>query len=329
MVYASVIIFDFNRPTFIKDAIASIKKNSNETDVEIILIKSYKDIKIEKFLVENNVHYIDLMEKTSQSDYIKASVNAASGEIMIFMDDDDLFYPEKIRHIISIFQANQNLGYYHNNFDTIDEFENIISNKNYKTPKFKSLYISNVKKLLFFKDRKNLRLLLKIRPDFNSSSIAIRKSLLSEFSMEYTFNVRPDSFIFTAALISSKDIMFENKVLTHYRIYGGNVSTSYNVSVQKLMETFTKAFSDGISMFDLIKRIINCDVYQNYVELRIINLKLAYNFWSLTRTYKISLYDKYLILRIDFIHESGYIILSLMPAFIKLRVMKKFYHAKK
>ena len=75
--------------------------------------------------------------------------------------------------------------------------------------------------------------------------------------------------------------MLDNKVLTHYRIYGGNVSTSYNTTVNKLQETFMEAFSTGISMFGIIQDITRGSAYENYVELRIINLKLAYNFMYL------------------------------------------------
>ena len=328
MAYSSIVIFDFSRPDFIHRAVHFLIKEISGIDSEIILIKSYKDPEIEKFLNNNNVKYIDLMEHNKQSDYIKTACKIASGEIIIFMDDDDIFYPGKIKYVSDLFRANKNLGYYHNNFDTIDEAENIMINRNYKTPEFESLYIDRNRKSEFFKNSNNLKNMLKIRPDFNSSSIAVRKSLISEYHENYDFNVRPDSFIFSIALISSIDLMLDNKILTHYRIYNGNVSTSYNATVDQLRGTFMQAFSEGIGMFALIQAMLKGSAYENYVELRIINLKLAYNFWSLTRTYKIDLHRKILILRIDFIHESGYILLSAMPTFVKLKAMRILYHAK-
>ena len=327
MVYASVIIFDFNRPNFIKDAITSIKSSSPGLDFEIIVIKSYIDLDIEKFLDEHSIVYIDLMEEMQQSDYIKAAVSAASGEIIIFMDDDDIFYPEKIGYVIDIFKTNKNLGYYHNNFDTIDESKNIIPNKNYKTPEFRTVYISADNKFYFFKNRKNLQTILKIRPDFNSSSIAIRRNLISEYHEDYNFNVRPDSFIFVLALISSMDIMLDYKVLTHYRIHNENVSTSYDTTINKLRAIFMEGFSKGIPMFENIEKMVRDTTYENYIKLRIVNLKLAYNFWALDKTFKLQKHDIFTILKIDIIHETLYIILSSMPAFIKLNVMKIFYHS--
>ncbi len=328
MVYSSIIIFDFSRPDFIHRSVHFLIKEISGTDSEIILIKSYKNPEIERFLDDNNVKYMDLMERNKQSDYIKTACEIASGEIIIFMDDDDIFYPGKIKYVSDLFKENKNLGYYHNNFDTIDESENITVNRNYKTPEFESLYIDGNRKSEFFRNSKNLRLMLKIRPDFNSSSIAVRKSLLSEYHEDYNFNVRPDSFIFTLALMSSLDLMLDNSILTHYRIYRGNVSTSYNATVDQLRETFMGAFSSGISMFEIIQAMVKGSAYENYIELRIINLKLAYNFWSLTRTYRINFHGKLMVMGIDLIHEFGYIALSAMPAFIKLKAMKIFYHAK-
>ena len=288
MVYSSIVIFDFSRPDFVKKSINFLIKETSGTDSEIILIKSYRNPEIEKFLDDNKIIYSDLMDSNKQSDYIKAASKIATGEIIIFMDDDDLFYSGKIKYIADLFKNNKNLGYYHNNFDTVDEFNNITVNRNYKTPEFETLYIENNRKAEFFQKNKNIKLMLKIRPDFNSSSIAVRRLLLLEYHEDYDFNVRPDSFIFALALMSSMDIMLDNKVLTYYRIYGGNVSTSYNATVNKLQETFMEAFSSGISMFDIIQKITMDSAYVNYIKLRIINLKLAYNFWSLSRTYKIS-----------------------------------------
>lgn len=328
MVYASVIIFDFSRQNFVKNAIDSIKADLNGLEIELILLKSYKDIHIEEFLKENNVRYVDLMEAKQQSDYIKTAVNIASGEIIIFMDDDDVFYPEKIRYIITIFQAHKNLGYYHNNFDTINDHEVFISKKNYKTPKFKNLYLKENEKSKFFQRNKNLRLLLKIRPDFNSSSISVRKTIFSHLNIQHNFNDRVDSFIFALALLSHMDIFLDNRILTHYRIHEGNGSISLTSDITKLTQIFTKSYLSGITVYNIIKSIMANTVYERYIQLRLINLELGYNFWSLSRTYKIKFGEKALAIGTDFIHEAIYMILSSMPAFIKLKVMKIFYHAK-
>jgi hypothetical protein len=323
MVYATVIIFDFRRTNFVKNAIGSIKADLQGLEIELILLKSYRDKYIEEFLNDNNVRYIDLMEAKKQSDYIKMAINVASGEIIIFMDDDDLFYPEKIRHIIDIFQTHKNLGYYHNNFDTINVRGENIRNKNYKTPRFQNLYLKNTEKSKFFQKSKNLRLLLKIRPDFNSSSITIRKNIFSNLTIYNTFNDRIDSFMFAIALLSSMDIFLDNKILTHYRIHENNGSVSMISEITKLRKIFIKSSISGITVFSIIKSIMVNTEYERYIQLRLINLKLGYNFWTTDGTFKIGKHDILMILRIDFIHELEYLVLSKMPNFIKLEFMKR------
>ena len=323
MVYASVIIFDFSRQNFVKSAIDSIKADLNGLEIELILLKSYKDIHIEEFLKENNVRFVDLMEAKQQSDYIKTAVNIASGEIIIFMDDDDVFYPEKIRYIITIFQAHKNLGYYHNNFDTINDHEVFISKKNYKTPKFKNLYLKENEKSKFFQRNKNLRLLLKIRPDFNSSSISVRKTIFSSFNIQNNFNDRIDSFIFTFALLSHNDIFLDNRILTHYRIHEDNGSISLTSDITKLREVFAKTYLSGITVFEIIKSIMADTVYERCIQLRLINFELGYNFWNLHTTFKIKKQDIFMALKIDFIRELEYIVLSKIPNFIKIKFMER------
>ena len=73
MVYSSIVIFDFSRPNFIYKAIDFLKNEIHGTDSEIILIKSYNNSEIEKFLNLNNIIYADLMIQNKQSDYIKTA----------------------------------------------------------------------------------------------------------------------------------------------------------------------------------------------------------------------------------------------------------------
>jgi len=325
MVYASVVIFDYDRKKFIKDLINSLLVDIGDKDVEILLIKSYTDEEIETYLEANNIRFFDLLDRKSQSDYIKCALKESRGEVLIFHDDDDKFIEGKINYAYNIFLEHEDLGYFHNNFDTIDQQGKIAYNKNYKTPQFNSLYIKNSGKALYF--NKKIKLLNHIRPDFNSSSISIRKSIFSDFNGKFEFNVRPDTFLLLVALLSNYSLLFDNKVLTHYRLYGDNVSTSYNTSISRMRSTFMKAFSDGTDIFLYYSAFLKNTPYNNYLRLRIINLELAYNFWALERKYKISRPELKLILQVDFVHELGYYIISILPKRLKLLVMKLAYKA--
>ena len=325
MVYISVVVFDYNRKDFIRDVVASIIEDARDIDVEILVVKSYVDENIDNFLAQNNIRFFNLLENNKQSDYIKCAIEQSNGDVLVFHDDDDQFTHEKIKYLYKIFSEHRDLGYYHNNYDTIDQKGNIVKNKNYKTPTFNPVYIKDKEKSLYFNDR--IKFLLKVKPDFNSSSIAIRKSIIKNFKQNFEFNVRPDTFIMVAALLSKLSLFFDNKVLTHYRIYGNNVSTSYNTSVNKMRGTFMKAFSEGNDIFTYYLHFIENTSYTRYMKIRIANLQLAYNFWSLQRKYKLSRENLRLILRVDFVHEFGYFLVSLLPSNIKILIMKIVYKA--
>ena len=325
MVDASVVIFDYDRKNFIKDIIKSIAVNIGDKNIEILVIKSYEDPEIDNFLKNNNIRFFTLLENKSQSDYIKCAVKESLGEILMFHDDDDQFADEKISYVYDLFYQHEDLGYYHNNFNTIDQKGNIVYNRNYKTPEFEPAYIKNSDKPMYF--NKNIKLLNHIRPDFNSSSICIRKSIITGFQKDFEFNVRPDTFLLIMALLSDLSLFLDNKILTHYRLYGDNVSTSYNTSITKMRDTFMKAFSEGTDIFSYYSHFLEDTPYASYMKLRIINLKLEYNFWALERKFKITYSELKLILRVDPVHESGYYIISILPAKLKIMVMKISYKA--
>ncbi|ARD84801.1 glycosyltransferase family 2 [Ferroplasma acidiphilum] len=325
MVDASVVIFDYDRKEFIKDTIKSIVSNIGNHNIEILVIKSYEDGEIDEFLKNNNVKFVTLLDNKSQSDYIKCAVKESLGEILMFHDDDDQFANDKIGYVCNLFNQHEDLGYYHNNFNTIDQEGNAVYNRNYKTPEFASLYIKNSEKTLYF--NKKIKLINYIRPDFNATSICIRKSIITDFHKNFEFNVRPDTFLLIMALLSDLSLFFDNKVLTHYRLYGDNVSTSYNAPVTKMRKTFMKAFLEGTKIFSYYLNFLEDTPYSYYLQLRIINLKLAYNFWALKRKYKITHSELKIIFQADLLHESEYYIISILPARLKLLVMRLAYNA--
>jgi hypothetical protein len=132
MVFISLIIFNYKRVKFIKHAIENTINFRDIIDMEIIVLKSYQNSEIEEFLDSYNIKYINLYTNNLQSDYIKMAARESAGEVLIFLDDDDLFSGEKFRIVYDLFKSRPELGYYHNNFSTIDENGNFVKNQNYK-----------------------------------------------------------------------------------------------------------------------------------------------------------------------------------------------------
>ena len=101
--YISVVIGAHNRREFILEAVNSVINQTLErSKYEIIVVKNYEDEGIDKFLTENGVINIRT-DEVSLGSKIARGILESKGEILCFLEDDDLFLPEKLNEIYNIF----------------------------------------------------------------------------------------------------------------------------------------------------------------------------------------------------------------------------------
>ena len=118
--YISVIITAYNRKQYVLDALKSSTEQSLSRQLyEIIIVKNFRDINIDAFAEEHNVINSYSENKTLSGKIIEA-IGIARGNILCFLDDDDMFYREKLEYVFKKFNENNNLCYLHNNFTAID-----------------------------------------------------------------------------------------------------------------------------------------------------------------------------------------------------------------
>ncbi|MCH4816713.1 MAG: glycosyltransferase [Saccharolobus sp.] len=99
MPYISVIITAYNRKQFLLDAIKSVLNQSlNRNEYEILVAKNFKDDNIDNYLYNNKIKNISIFRSVNNS-YIAEAVKLSSGEIISFLDDDDLFLPTKLENV--------------------------------------------------------------------------------------------------------------------------------------------------------------------------------------------------------------------------------------
>lgn len=110
----TVIIIAFTRKTFIKRAISSvINAGPNSSELEIIVIKNFKDSETDEYIDKNGGTNI-FTEKEGLSDKVMTGIENATGDYICFLEDDDEFSPNKIitiRDFISEYPASD---YIHN-----------------------------------------------------------------------------------------------------------------------------------------------------------------------------------------------------------------------
>ena len=111
--YISVIITAYNRKEFLLNAIKSVVNQTVEKKYyEIIVIKNFRDETIDEFINKNKIKHL-VMDGTV-GEYLDKGISEANGEIISFLDDDDLFFKNKLDIVYKEFRKNKDVVYYHN-----------------------------------------------------------------------------------------------------------------------------------------------------------------------------------------------------------------------
>ena len=205
--YISVIITAYNRKEFLLNAIKSVLNQTlNKKYYEIIVIKNFSDSTIDNYILKNNITSIISNDKSLGGKLFEA-LNITRGNIISFLEDDDLFFETKLGIVYKEFKKDDNVVYYHNLSVPINENGNTININSIRTP-----------------------------IDFNMSSISIKKSII-KINNAYKINISnvPDILMYLYALESNKKIIKGEETLTYYMVH----SSATNI-LSKSFEEYRK-----------------------------------------------------------------------------------------
>ena len=241
--FISVVITAYNRKEFLLDALKSAVNQTLKRDkYEIICIKNFKNVKIDKYLKYNNIINIAGKEKPI-GEWLYLTTKKARGEIIVFLDDDDLFSKDKLETIYFYF-AKYAIGFYHNSSLKGKKLENKLS-----------ILSKNNFKIIKYPYRCSLRY-FEIAT-FNMSSIAVKKEILLKHINELKKVITsPDSFILLISLIQKTNVFIDYNKYTFYRLHNNNVSYS------KSLEKYVK-FNKRMELPALIYQLELANIYRS------------------------------------------------------------------
>ncbi|WMT53758.1 glycosyltransferase family 2 protein [Ferroplasma acidiphilum] len=187
--YISVIITAYNRKEFLLNAIKSVLNQTlDKKYYEIIVIKNFIDKNIDDFINKNSIIGIISTQESLGGKLIDA-LNISKGTVISFLEDDDLFFANKLDIVYKKFKKDSDIVYFHNRYVPI--------NSNGKT-----ININNMNTSI----------------DFNISCISIKKSIV-KFSKECKNIMSQDTLIYLYALESNKKIIKGKETLTYYMFH--------------------------------------------------------------------------------------------------------------
>lgn len=206
--FITVIVTDHDRRVFLPRALHSLENQSLPRDkFEVIVVKNYEDQAIDNLIKRIGGRNIVTTEN-NLGGKIAIGVEEAKGEVITFLEDDDVYTPERLQVIWNVFKSQRNLIHFHNEYAYIDEKSNFIGYRE-GYHKYRDLVIpSSIKHKIVDK-----YIELTWSTLFNSA-IAVRKYILSKRLNILKNLIYIDPYLFYISLIESGDLMATSKILT-------------------------------------------------------------------------------------------------------------------
>lgn len=220
----SVIITAYDRIEYLKDAINSVVKQTlNPSFFEVFVIKTFENTDIDKYTESLGFTNLVFDPSINYGERLIQTIKRCNGDIIVFLEDDDLFAPEKLENIKRVFDNHPQLDYYHN--------EGTYRNKSLEFDE-RAKVIESILNLdtigqygLIDTSKFSFNDILNSRIWANVSCMALTKRTSIDFA--YIFGVvnQPiDVLLFSAAISKNNHIYIEREKNTIIRLHDTNDS---------------------------------------------------------------------------------------------------------
>lgn len=249
---ASVLIFTYNRKQFIKNALDSVIASQQMIDnVEVIISSCISRDELELEPVPKNVRFVIFPAQTLYGDQLIETVKISTGEILFFLEDDDVFNYHKIKIVLDLFQSNSEVIAVKNGYTKIKS-EEYIDESTFEKEHEVLHHINKSRDyntdLLTPRDIYDMILDSIV---FNPSTISVKKSVILE-NEDVIRNNDPIDILLSAAILNSHGLIkYLDKNLTAYRLHSSNDSyfgqeRNVNQLKDRMLKTSNK-YVDGLN----------------------------------------------------------------------------------
>ena len=245
----SVIVTAYDRTDFVKQAIDSIlHQEMDYYSIEVIVVSNFKiDLNPNK----RGIEVCNIVMEGSVGEFLYAGINAAKYEIITFLDDDDLYEPEKLHRVVDVFSRNPVLSYYHNNQRYVNtnlqptDYIRLVENRS-------RLYLEQDIWVNLGPKSNAIKHAIAAGGDFNLSSIAITREGVNKYlPLLKQIKGSTDAFFFLMTLATEGNMFLDHKRLTIYRIHSSNVSGKRDFALK------ASELQKQINTFNLILEFLN------------------------------------------------------------------------
>ena len=273
-----------HRRPIVVEAIRSVLNQDLDKDkYEILVVADTKLKELGEF--ENNPRVkIIYSDRDDPGGKWAEAIEASKGDVLCFLDDDDMWVSSKLSYVKGKFDQDDLLGYFHNGHKSIDFSGNIIHGYKELRHYYTVQKIHKYSELPVKRGSVNFQHLASLGAPFNSSCISIKRSLVVPY-LDYLNRGKwmVDYFWFYAFAVSLTRILIEDTPLTLYRrrpdIIGERLNNIENGRDQKI-----EIYRRYLSSHEIYKDMGNGLDIITYFNWIIAKIKIILTIYSTTDT---------------------------------------------
>lgn len=303
---ASVIITVYNLEKYIESAITSVLEQSY-SDIELIIVDDCSTDQSTE-IIKNYSSKAKIIQTKENSGVLLATIEGimnATGDVICFLDGDDLWHKDKVLKIMEKFQKDEHTIMVSHDYEYINENNKHIEKKDSS----QNILKKNLLNQAFVSNTMRNSILGYYGNVWLGSAYCFRNNqkLINEFKAwalqlpypKFTYQDHPLATFYVAYNFEGK-IAYVNQKLLSYRIHENNYSgayhnresarklafKAYNTSMATLSIVQSKTFKDAPA---LIKRQKAKALYyefllslldKKFIKAFVLNFKLTFNFYS-------------------------------------------------
>jgi hypothetical protein len=286
----SVLIVAIDRTEFLEAALESVLSQTEPSDsFEIVLVTNRKECADTLELLRNSTNVDASVVMTTdrrQGLVFSAGIDACSGDVISFLNDDDLWGKDKVARVRSIFGSYPSLGYYRHSFVPVNKFGETVRLKLGRSPSEDFRTRQRFEYVRAADLTKRWNRLGSLGVDVNDSTISIRTSVIRPRNGYLRLlGGSEDTFFFYVAASSGCDILVDNLPLSKWRVHSTSMSSLSGLLPQggsEKMLRATRRFQDATAVIRTMLSECGQDELVGKLDRESSFLALLYNIQAAT-----------------------------------------------
>ena len=264
--YVSVVVTAYNRKKYLPEALRSLERQTlDKGRFEVVVVKNFEDPASDEIIRRNGWRWVYSDEK-SYGRFLLVGAEDVKGGVLTFLDDDDMYAPERLQVVERAFRETEGLAYFHNDQIIVDEEGRPLKN------------VKDQSDLLIESPSEACDKIF-LAGYINNSSTAVASWLIANVrQMLNRIETQLDLALAAAAASTGGKMLLSGRKLTMWRIHRASYFTkavqeygvnrdNWKEAVARLTRTYALWAADTARILENILRYHPCSSFLKYSEL--------------------------------------------------------------